>query len=73
MNEEQILKKQYASKLDKLTLFILEEVSRLHDKKIKYEDMEKIHQEVASVWRKYHPLEDWDVVRTQKTSKEKPK
>lgn len=61
MNQEQILNKKNPSKLDKLTLFVLEQVSRLHDEKIEYEDMNQIHKDIACMWRKYHPLKDWDV------------
>jgi len=57
MEKDKILDKENITELDRVTCFIYEGISRLHDKNISVEDMKKIKSSVSKIWRKYFPLD----------------
>ena len=56
MELNKILDKKKNTELDRITCFIYEGVSRLHDKKIPLEDMKEIKSSLSKIWRKHFPL-----------------
>ena len=59
MEKDKILDKENPTELDKITCFVYEGISRLHNKNIDVEDMKEIKSTVSKVWRKYFPLDSF--------------
>ena len=57
MELNKILDKKETTELDRITCFIYEGVSRLHDKNIPIGDMKEIKLTIGKIWRKHFPLD----------------
>ena len=60
MDKQDILQKKQPNHKDKLTIFIIDIIERLHNTCNK-KDLEEIKKVVCKIWRKYHKIEELSV------------